>query len=211
MEGLKNGLKTGTTTLGIVCKDGIVLAADKRATAGSFIAAKDVDKVIQINDNLAITTAGSVSDIQLFIKLLRAELKLKNIKTNRVHTIGEAANLASRMVYDGARQYFPSMAHFLLAGFDNTGTHLYEIYPDGSMSEIKDFISSGSGSPMVFGILENSFKENMSVKEGEDLAVRSISASMQRDAGSGNGMDVMVITRDGIKKTIQKRISAVAV
>ncbi|GIU69506.1 MAG: hypothetical protein KatS3mg002_0742 [Candidatus Woesearchaeota archaeon] len=113
MEG--QGLKTGTTTLGIVCKDGIVIAADKRATAGNFIAAKDVDKVVQINENLAITTAGSVSDIQLFIKLLRAELKLKNIKTNRVNTVKEAANLASRMVYEGARQYFPSMAHFFIS------------------------------------------------------------------------------------------------
>ncbi len=210
MEGLKSGLKTGTTTLGIVCKDGIVIAADKRATAGSFIAAKDVEKVVQINDNLAITTAGSVSDIQLFIKLLRAELKLKNIKTNRVHTIKEAANLSARMVYDGARQYFPSMAHFLLAGFDNTGTHLYEIYPDGSMSEIKDFISSGSGSPMVFGILENSYKDTITVKEAEELAIRSISASMQRDAGSGNGIDVMTVTKDGIRKTMQKKVPTMA-
>lgn len=210
MEGLKSGLKTGTTTLGIVCKDGIVLAADKRATAGNFIAAKDVDKVVQINDNLAITTAGSVSDIQLFIKLLRAELKLKNIKTNRVHTIKEAANLSARMVYEGARQYFPSMAHFLLAGFDNAGTHLYEIYPDGSMSEIKDFISSGSGSPMVFGILESTYKDTITVKEAEELAIKSISASMQRDAGSGNGIDVMVITKDGIRKTIQKKVPTMA-
>lgn len=210
MEGLKGGLKTGTTTLGIVCKDGIVIAADKRATAGNFIAAKDVEKVVQINDNLAITTAGSVSDIQLFIKLLRAELKLKNIKTNRTHTIKEAANLSARMVYDGARQYFPSMAHFLLAGFDNLGTHLYEIYPDGSMSEIKDFISSGSGSPMVFGILESTYKENITVKEAEELAIKSISASMQRDAGSGNGIDVMVITKESIRKTVQKKVPTVA-
>ncbi|MEM4637493.1 MAG: proteasome subunit beta [Candidatus Woesearchaeota archaeon] len=205
----ENGLKTGTTTLGIVCSDGIVLAADKRATAGNFIASKDVEKVVQINDNLAITTAGSVSDIQLFIKLLRAELKLKNIKTNRVSTVKEAANLSARMVYESARQYFPSMAHFLLAGFDNSGTHLYEIYPDGSMSEIKDFISSGSGSPMVFGILENTYKSSITVKEAEDLAIKAISASMQRDTGSGNGIDVMVITKNNIRKTIQKKVSAI--
>jgi len=211
MEGLKSGLKTGTTTLGIVCKDGIVIAADKRATAGHFIAAKDVDKVVQINDNLAITTAGSVSDIQLFIKLLRAELKLKNIKTNRTHTIKEAANLAARMVYDGARQYFPSMAHFLLAGFDNIGTHLYEIYPDGSMSEIKDYISSGSGSPMVFGIFESTYKDTITIKEAEELAVKAISASMQRDSASGNGIDVMTVTKEGIKKTMQKKVPTMAV
>ncbi|HIH55445.1 TPA: proteasome subunit beta [Candidatus Woesearchaeota archaeon] len=205
------GLKTGTTTLGIVCKDGVVIAADRRATAGNFIASKDVEKVVQINENLAITTAGSVSDIQLFIKLFRAELKLKNIKTNRSNTIKEAANLAARMVYEGARQYFPSIAHFLLAGFDNSGTHLYELYPDGSMSEIKDYISSGSGSPMVFGVLESSYKDTLSVKDGEDLALRAISASIQRDAMSGNGIDVTVITKDNIKKTVQRKVPTVPV
>jgi proteasome beta subunit len=204
------GLKTGTTTLGIVCKDGVVLAADKRATAGGFIAAKDVDKVVLIIDNLAITTAGSVSDIQIFIKLLRAELKLKNIKTNRQSTIKEAANLASRMVYESARQYFPSLTHFLLAGYDTHGTHLYELYPDGSISEIKDFIASGSGSPMVFGIFENVYKDTITLKDAEDLAVKAISASIQRDSFSGNGIDVMVISKDNIRKTVQKKITSVS-
>jgi proteasome beta subunit len=205
------GVKTGTTTLGIVCKDGVVLAADKRATAGGFIVQKDVDKVIQINENLAITTAGSVSDIQLFIKLFRAELKLRNIKSSRANTIKECANLAARMVYESARQYFPSIAHILLAGFDKQGTHLYELYADGSLNEVKDYVSSGSGSPMVYGILENSFKDSVSVKDAEDLAVKAISASMQRDSFSGNGIDVMVISRDSIRKTVQKKVSGIPV
>jgi proteasome beta subunit len=205
------GVKTGTTTLGIVCKDGVVLAADKRAPAGGFIVQKDVDKVIQINENLAITTAGSVSDIQLFIKLFRAELKLRNIKSSRANTIKECANLAARMVYESARQYFPSIAHILLAGFDKQGTHLYELYADGSLNEVKDYVSSGSGSPMVYGILENSFKDSVSVKDAEDLAVKAISASMQRDSFSGNGIDVMVISRDSIRKTVQKKVSGIPV
>ncbi|MFA5797348.1 MAG: proteasome subunit beta [Candidatus Woesearchaeota archaeon] len=200
------GLKTGTTTLGIVCKDGVVIAADRRATAGHFIAGKDMEKAVQINENVAITTAGSVSDIQAFIKLLRAELKLKSIKINRVATIKEVANLSARMAYDGIRQYFPSMAHFLLAGYDKQGTHLYEVYPDGSLMEVKDFISSGSGSPYVFGILENTYRENITIKEAEELAVKAIMASMQRDSASGNGIDVMVITKDSIKKTVQKKM-----
>jgi proteasome beta subunit len=206
-----DGLKTGTTTLGIVCKDGLVMAADKRATAGNFIAAKDVDKVVKLTDNVALTFAGSVSDIQAFMKLLRAELNLKNIKSNRMNTIKESANLAARMIYEGARQYFPSVTHILLGGFDNEGTHLYEIYPDGSIMNVKDFISSGSGSPMVFGVLEHSYKDTITTKEAEDLAVRAISASIQRDAGSGNGIDVMVVTRGDIRKTVQKKVPTVAV
>ena len=110
------------------------------------------------------------------------------------------------MAYDGIRQYFPSMAHFLLAGYDKQGTHLYEVYPDGSLMEVKDFISSGSGSPYVFGILENTYRENITIKEAEELAVKAIMASMQRDSASGNGIDVMVITKDSIKKTEQKKV-----
>lgn len=204
-------MKTGTTTLGIVCKDGVVIAADKRATAGHFIAGKDMDKVVLINDTIAITLAGSVSDAQIFIKLFRAELKLKNVKTNRNTTIKEAANLAARMSYEGVRQYFPSMAHYLLAGFDKEGTHLYEIYPDGSLMEVKDFISSGSGSPMVYGILEQTYKDTITVKEAEDAAVKAISAAMQRDSASGNGIDVMTITKGGIRKTVQKKMQITSI
>ena len=200
------GLKTGTTTLGIICKDGIVMAADKRATAGNFIAAKDVEKVLQLTENVALTFAGSVSDVQIFMKLLRSELNLRNIKSNRMSTIKEAANLSARMVYEGARQYFSSMTHILLGGYDKMGTHLYEIYADGSIMEVKDFISSGSGSPMVFGILENSYKDTLTVKEAEELAVRAISASIQRDSASGNGIDVLIVSKDGIRKSIQRKV-----
>lgn len=205
------GVKTGTTTLGIVCKDGIVIAADKRATAGGFIVAKDVDKVVQIIDSIAITTAGSVSEIQLFIKLLRAELTLKNIKTNRINTVKEAANISARMVYETARQYFSGVTHFLMAGYDKQGTHLYEISADGTLLELKDYVSSGSGSPMVYGILEHTYKDTITIKEAEELAVKAISASMQRDSYSGNGIDVMTVTKDGIRKTVQKKMSSVAV
>jgi proteasome beta subunit len=138
-------------------------------------------------------------------------LKLRNIKSSRANTIKECANLAARMVYESARQYFPSIAHILLAGFDKQGTHLYELYADGSLNEVKDYVSSGSGSPMVYGILENSFKDSVSVKDAEDLAVKAISASMQRDSFSGNGIDVMVISRDSIRKTVQKKVSGIPV
>jgi proteasome beta subunit len=200
-------IKTGTTTLGLVCKDGIVLAADKRTTAGgAFIVRKDSDKITQVTDNMAVTTAGTVSDIQMFVKLLKAELKLRNIRNGRVNSVKEASNLGGRMMYESARQYFPSMTQTLLGGYDNTGMHLYVIEMDGAILEFKDYFTTGSGSPMVFGVLEHSYKENMTVKEGEELATKAISAAIQRDTASGNGIDVVVITKDGVKKTIQKKI-----
>ena len=200
-------IKTGTTTLGLVCKDGAILAADNRATAGHFIARKDVEKVVVINDNIAVTTAGSVSDIQMFVKLFRAELKLKAIKTGRIVNVKEAANFAARICYDNARQYFPSMTHLLIGGFDSVGSRIFEVDIDGCMLDVKDYVSTGSGSVLVYGILENSYKDSITVKDGEELAVKAISAAMQRDSGSGNGIDVLAITKNGMRKNVQKRVS----
>lgn len=201
-------MKTGTTTVGLVCKDGIVLAADKRTTlGGQFVVRKDADKITQITDNMAITTAGSVSDIQMVIKLLKAELKLRNIRNGRNTTVKETASLLSRLMYDSARQYVPSMAQVLLGGFDIKGPQLAVIDPDGATLELKDYFTTGSGSQMVFGVLENSFKEGMTIKEGEDLAVKAVFAAIQRDAASGNGVDVMIITKDGVKRSVQKKIN----
>ena len=98
-------IKTGTTTLGLICKDGIVLAADKRATAGYFVASKKVEKIIQLSDDLAVTIAGTVSDIQLVTKLIKAELKLKTIRTGKDNTVKEAVNLLSGIVFKRLSSY----------------------------------------------------------------------------------------------------------
>jgi len=198
-------MKTGTTTVGIVCKDAIILAADKRATAGSLIVSKNAKKIAQIAEKMAVTTAGSVSDVQLLLKLIKAELKLKNIRTGRESTVSEAANLLSNLVYSQIRQYFPGIAHFLMAGFDKKQA-LYDIFPDGSIQEIDDFISSGSGSVFAYGVLESQFKKDLSEKEAVDLAARAVNAALQRDIASGNGLDVFVINKDGIKEVISKTV-----
>ena len=199
-------LKTGTTTVGIVCKEGILMGADRRATAGNFIANKNVSKVLPINDQMVITTAGSVSDIQLIVKLLRAEIQLKAIRTGRQSTIKEAANLLTSIVYNNIRAFsiIPGITHFLFAGFDSTGVHLYEIYPDGSMMEVDDFVSSGSGSVMVYGVLESSYKKGISLKDGQELVSKGIMAAVQRDSASGNGFDIYCITPGSVKKVFEK-------
>ena len=205
-----NALKTGTTTLGLVCKDSIILAADRRATAGNFIASKTTQKIMQVNDTMAVTVAGSVSDIQLIVKLIRAELNLKSVKTGRHMTVKEAANLLAGMVYQNIRNFsmIPGVSHFLFGGADQYGLHLYEIYPDGSITEIDDFVSSGSGSPMVYGVLETDYKKNMTQKEGEVLALKGMKGSLQRDSASGNGVDIFSITKEEMKKIHDKVIPA---
>ncbi|RJQ16912.1 proteasome subunit beta [Candidatus Woesearchaeota archaeon] len=201
-------LNTGTTTLGIVCKDAILFAADRRATAGNFIANKNISKIMQINEHMALTVAGTVSDVQLMVKYLKAELKLKSVRTGRNNTVKEAANLLAGMVYNNIRKFsaIPGISHFLFGGYDNTGCQLYEIYPDGSITKIEDFVSSGSGSVMVYGVLETSYKPDMNGKEAEELALRSMKGALLRDSASGNGVDIITISKAGVKQTYEKTI-----
>jgi proteasome beta subunit len=202
-------MKTGTTTLAIKCKEGIILAADKRATAGNFIADKKVEKILQITPNIAITTAGSVSDIQMINKLIKAELRLKKIRTNRDVTSKEAANLLAGIVYQNIRAFsaIPGISQFIFAGVDNVGFHIYDIYPDGSLTESEDFVSTGSGSVMAYGVLETQYKPDISIDEATKLAVKSINAALQRDSASGNGIDVAIIDKKGYRKLLTKQLN----
>ena len=184
-------VKTGTTTLAMLSKEGIILAADKRATAGNFIAFKNIDKIIPINDYMALTTAGSVSDIQLLVKILKAEINLKDIRTGRQTTVKEAAGIS----------------HFIFAGYDSVGPAIYDIYPDGSIQEVQDFVASGSGSTFAYGLIEAQFKKGMSLAECQDLALKAVSSALQRDSASGNGIDVVAITKNGVKKLVEKSIA----
>jgi proteasome beta subunit len=204
-------LNTGTTTVGIMCKDCVVLAADKRATAGNFIASKNVDKVIPINDRMALTTSGVVSDIQLLVKLLKAELKLKAIRVDREPSVKEAANLMTNIIYNNVRKFslIPGITHFLLGGADST-LQLYDLYADGSITEVDDFVSSGSGSVIAYGVLEANYKKDLTEAEGVDLAVKSVNAAMQRDSASGEGIDVYVINKAGMRKAAQKKVNTKA-
>jgi proteasome beta subunit len=205
----ENIMKTGTTTIGIVCKDGIILAADRRATAGNMIVDKKAQKVFKINDRMALTTAGGVSDIQLIVKLLKAELSLKEVRTEREPNVKEAVNLLAGMVYSNIRKMsmIPGVSHFLFGGMDSEGMHLYDVYPDGSLSKNDEFISSGSGSVMAYGVLETLYKKDIKTEEGVKLAVKCLNAALQRDSASGNGIDVMAITKDGVKKVLEKEIN----
>ncbi|MBI4918395.1 proteasome subunit beta [archaeon] len=192
--------KTGTTTLGIVCKDGVLLAADRRVTAG-FVAHKKFKKIVQIEENMAVTTAGSVSEAQLLSKLIRAELSLKNIQTNRKSTAKEVANLLAGLVYSNVRQswMFQSIAAFLLAAKDDEGFYLYSLGPDGSLIQHEDYAFDGSGEMFAIGVLESHFKKGMTVSEAIKVAVKAINAAIQRDIYTGNGIDIITVTEKGLE------------
>ncbi|MFH2020481.1 MAG: proteasome subunit beta [archaeon] len=202
-------MKTGTTTLGLVAKDCIIMAADKRATAGNFIAGKKTVKVLPVAETMALTTAGSVSDIQLLVKLIRAELNLKKLRTGRESTVNEAANLLGGIVYSNIRRFstIPGIVHFLFGGYDETGGHLYDIYPDGSVTEIDDFTASGSGGTFAFGVLDSQYKADMKEEDAVELALKCVNAALQRDSASGDGVDVIAINKKGVRKVVSKEVS----
>mgnify|MGYP001619380414 CR=1 FL=1 len=207
MENIQDIIKKGTTTVGLVCKEGIVLAADKRATMGyNFVADKRVEKICQIADNMAITMAGTVSDAQLIIKLIKAELNLKRIRTEKESTVKETANLLGTMIYQNIRKFSPilGITGFLLGGKDNTGFYLYEIAPDGSVMKYEDYMADGSGMISALSLLDTLYKKASSIEEGIKLAVKCINAALQRDTATGEGVDVYTITKDGVKKVLTK-------
>lgn len=203
-----NIMKTGTTTVGIVYKGGIILAADKRVTTGNFIPNKSVEKVHNVTDSIAVTIAGTASDAMFLIKLMRSELKLKSIRTGIDPSVQQAANFAARMVFQNIRtpSMIPGITHFLMAGNDESGNYLYDIFPDGSISAIKDYISSGSGSVMAYGVLETLYKPDMTEDEAMDLAIKCINAAIQRDTASGQGIDVFAVNDKGAKRIFEKEL-----
>lgn len=200
---LTEQIKTGTTTLGIVCKDGIIVAADKRATSGHMIANGNVEKVVQISDRALITIAGTVSDAMLLIKLIKAESKLNKLRLNRANTAKELASLIGSMVYSNIRKMsmIPGITHFLLAAKNDDSTfELYDIFVDGSVFKYETFISSGSGSVFALGVLETLYKKDMTIAEGIQLAKKSLHAAIVKDSASGNGADIYKLTANGVEK-----------
>ena len=205
---MENEVQKGTTTVGLVCKDGIILAADKRATAG-FVVNKKTQKIHKITDTMAVTMAGLVSDAQLLVKLIKAEVKLKDLVTLRTSTVKETANLLAGMLYMNLRKMsmVPGIVSFLLGGSDAEGNHLYDLGIDGSVTEVDDYVSDGSGSVFAIGALETLYRKGMTVDEGVKLAVKAINAALQRDTATGNGIDVIVISDKGVQTVLEKDLT----
>ncbi len=197
-----NVMGLGTTTVGIVCKDGIVMAADMRATAGNLIVNKKTDKVYPVAKNMLATMSGTVSDAQLLTRLLKAEIALKEMRNGREVSVKEGANLLAGMVYGNIRKMsmIPGISHFLLGGKDADGFHLYDVFADGSLTLEESYVASGSGSVFAYGVLETLYDKNLTVGQGVDLVIKAVNAALKRDIYSGNGINVYTVTKKGLEK-----------
>jgi len=188
----------GTTTMGIVCQEGIVMATDTRVTMGYTVAHKHGKKIFPLDQHLAMTIAGGVADAQNVVEILKANAKLFNLSNNRVMPVGAAARLAANILFS-SRGQGPLMLQALIGGVDDSGAHIYAIDPFGSVTE-ETCVSTGSGSPVAYGVLEDGYTENMVVKDGVSLVIRAVASAMKRDAGSGDSFDVAVVTKEGYRE-----------
>ena len=191
--------KSGTTTVGLICKDGVILAAEKKSTMGYLVASKESKKIYPIADHVAMTISGVVGDALALVRIMRAELKLFEIQNKRRITVKGAATLLSNILQD-KRWSLPYMVQLLVAGYDEA-PRMFSLDAVGGVDEEKHFFATGSGSPIALGVLEKDYKDGMSVEEGEKLAVQSIKSAAERDIGSGGkAIDVVIITKDGIQE-----------
>ena len=200
----------GTTTIGLVFNGGVILATEKRATMGYMIASKRAKKVYQVATRIGMTTAGGVGDAQQLARILTVECNLYQIRRSRSITVGAASTLLSN--YLNQNRYFPYYVQLLVGGVDENGSSVYSVDAMGGATKEEEIVATGSGSPMAYGVLEDRFHKDMTRDEAIELAIRALKAAMKRDAGSGEGIHVVVITKDeylemnedALKKYLQK-------
>lgn len=185
---------SGTTTVGIVCKDGLVLATDSRATMGNFIASSEAKKVYRIGDKLAMTIAGGVGDAQQLVKLMSIETKMYKVSREHNMSVKAAANLLSNVLMQN--RMYPLHVQILLGGFDSNGSGLYSLDMAGGLIKESKFISTGSGSPMALGVLESQYEEDIDIEKGLVLAIRALKTAMKRDSASGSTIQAVRMNKD---------------
>jgi len=201
-------LKTGTTTIGIICKDGVVLAAERKATMGYLVASKHAKKILEIDKHIGMTIAGNVGDAQALERYIKAEVKLYKLEEGRRMPVKAAATLVANILY--SRSMFPYYVQLLVGGHDGK-SRLFSFDPTGSVVEEKEYFSTGSGSVMALGVLEDNYKEGMDVESAKNLAVRAVKAAIERDIGSGgSGIDVVIIDSRGFRMSSEEEVKNLA-
>jgi len=193
-ETLDNSTLKGTTTIAVVCKDGVILASDTRVTMGTFVAHKRGKKVYKIDDHLAMTISGSVADAQRTVDILKANAQLYKLNSKRPMPVSSAARLIANLFFSA--RLAPLIAQILVGGVDTTGPHVFSLDPFGSLTEEK-CVATGSGSPIAYGVLEDKYKEDMRIKDLLSVVVRAVDSAMKRDSASGDSFDMAIIDSKG--------------
>ena len=185
----------GTTTVGVVCTDGVILSSDTRVTMGYFVAHKQGKKIYQIDDHIGMTISGGVADAKYVVEMLKVNAKLYKLNNGRPMPINAAARLVSNVLFSARGGL---MAQILVGGVDTTGPHVFSLDPLGSLLEEK-CVATGSGSPIAYGVLEDKYKEGSTIEKVLPVVVRAVDSAMKRDIASGDNYDIALITKDGYR------------
>ncbi|MGI0039251.1 MAG: proteasome subunit beta [Nitrososphaera sp.] len=208
-EYIAEQIKKGTTTCALTCKDGVVLAADTRASAGLFIADRHVMKIQRVDSHLGLTIAGGVADAQNLVDTMRYNANIYRFQNKELIPIKSAARLCSNILFN--QRYFPFYVQLIMAGYTKEeGATIYNLDLFGSISSEK-FISTGSGSPVAYGYLESEYREGMSVNDAYKTAMHAIAAAIRRNAGTGDNINVVIIDKDGYRELPKEQKAAVGV
>jgi proteasome beta subunit len=195
-ESIEKMALKGTTTVGVVCTDGVILSSDTRVTMGYFVAHKTGKKIYQIDDHIAMTISGSVADAQRVVEVLKVNAKLYKLNNGRPIPIKAASRLVANLLFSA--RLAPLIAQILVGGVDSTGPHVFSLDPLGSLIEEK-CVATGSGSPIAYGVLEDKYKEGATIEEILPVVVRAVDSAMKRDIASGNNFDIAIITNEGYR------------
>lgn len=191
----------GATTVGIVCADGVVLASEKRVTMGYFIMSRGGKKVFKITDQIGVACAGLVGDMQILAKEVEAQAKLFSMDVGRKISVKAAAKLMANILFN--RRYAPLITQTIVGGLDEEGATLYVLDVLGSLIPDK-YAAVGSGTELAIGVIEEAYKESITVEEAKELVTRAIKSAVNRDAMSGDGIDFLIITKEGVTEESTK-------
>ena len=194
-------LMPGATTIGVVFSGGVLLASEKRVTYGYFVASKVGKKVFKIADHIGAACAGLVSDMQILIREVEAYANLFELDVSRKISVRSAAKVMSNLLF--GRRLFPLITQTIIGGVDEEGASIYVLDVLGSVLPDK-YAVVGTGAEIAVGVLEEEFREDMSLEEAKEMVMHAMKSAISRDAMSGNGIDFLIITKEGIVEESMK-------
>ena len=191
----------GATTIGVVCKDGVILASERRLSYGSFVMSKAAKKVFRITDNIGAACAGLVGDMQVLMREASVYATLYSYQRERNASVKTAAKVIGNLLFQ--RRFVPYITQTIIGGVDEDGPSIYILDLLGSV--IKDeYASVGTGAEIATGVLENEYKDGISIEGGKEIVNRALKAALARDSASGDGVDILIITKEGIREESTK-------
>ncbi len=185
----------GATTVGVVCADGVILASEKRVTYGSFIMSRGGKKVFKVTDQIGVACAGLIGDMQILAREVEAQAKLFSMDVGRKISVKAAAKLMANILFN--RRYAPLYTQTIVGGLDEDGATLYVLDVLGSLIPDK-YAAVGTGTETAIGVIEEGYKEHIKIKDAKELVIRAIKSAISRDAMSGDGIDFLIITKEGV-------------